>query len=166
MTHVLNGTKPSPQPLSQSATAESSGAGVRNHAHERAGSALIMVVVTLVMMVLLGTAYIQIARVDRRSTRQLTDINVLDTVRDAVFARISETLKADVVGSTGVLFDAAEHIETYDYPHTNNNVGHTVFSVLNNADFVKQAAGGQFDDPWLASNWLMVVRQDVHLSMR
>ena len=75
-----------------------------------------MVIVTLVMMVLLGTAYIQIARVDRRATRQLTDINVMDTVRDAIFAKISQTLKDDVVSSSGVLFDPSEHIETYDYP--------------------------------------------------
>ena len=48
------------------------------------GSALILVVVTLVLMVLMGAAYVQIARVDRLVTAQLADSNIDEVVTSTI----------------------------------------------------------------------------------
>ncbi len=124
---------------------------------DQRGSALILVIVCLVMMVLMGTAYIQIARVDRRATVQLTAIDVTATVKDAVIAYIGQVLGEDLIKSdTNGFFAAADYLEPYDYPFTNSAVGYNVYSGNPNTvgTLLGQAKGGQFDDTWLASTVL------------
>ncbi|MEX2216402.1 MAG: hypothetical protein WD768_19985 [Phycisphaeraceae bacterium] len=121
----------------------------------RPGSALILTIVCLVMMVLLGTAYVQVARIDRRATRQLTAIDNSATVRDAVIAYIAKVLKEDVISPAGNFFDPATWQESYDYPFTNTAVTtHWAVKSGRSDSFgapLGDALGGQFDDTWLAS---------------
>ena len=137
--------------------AEAANLSLRDRATGRQGSALILVLVCLVMMVLIGTAYIQVARVDRRATAQLTGVNNLDTVRDAVIAYMAKVLKEDLLDSTGVLFNPAAYDESHDYPFTNRDASFAVTSgkpsTVGNS-LSPAAAGGRFDDTWLASTYV------------
>ncbi len=123
--------------------------------HHRPGSALILVLVCLVMMVLIGTAYIQVARVDRRATAQLTGVNNLDTVRDAVIAYMAKVLKEDIFDDAGKMFNPASFDEPYDHAWTNRNVTFQVQSRLpaTMGNVIGNAAGGQNDDTWLAATY-------------
>ena len=128
----------------------------------RPGSALILTIVCLVMMVLLGTSYVQIARIDRRATRQLTSVDNSVSVRDAVIAYVAKVLKEDVISPAGIMFDAATYSESYDYPFSNRDVSYPVVSGrpdrVGTSAFESpaphNAAGGQWDDTWLASTYL------------
>ena len=121
----------------------------------RPGSALILVLVSLVMMVLIGTAYVQVARVDRRATAQLTGVNNLDTVRDAVIAYMAKVLKEDIFDDAGLMFNPASYDENYDHAWTNRDVSFQVKSALplTLGNVIGNAAGGQNDDTWLASTY-------------
>lgn len=127
----------------------------RANALHRPGSALILVLVSLVMMVLIGTAYVQVARVDRRATAQLTGVNNLDTVRDAVIAYMAKVLKDDVFDDAGLMFNPASYDEAYDHAWTNRGVFFTATSKLpaTMGNNIGNAAGGQNDDTWLASTY-------------
>ena len=69
------------------------------------GSALILVVVTLVLMVLMGAAYVQIARVDRLVTAQISDPNI-DEVVTAIILQLKSVLKEDQWDDGDRLFNA------------------------------------------------------------
>jgi hypothetical protein len=79
---------------------------------------LILVVAVLVLMVLIGTAYIQAARNDRAATATMNNSNIGLAI-DAEIARVASLLKADVVSDTGNVLDDGESREPYDYPHKN-----------------------------------------------
>lgn len=104
----------------------------------RRGSVLILVAAVLVLLVLIGTAYIQAARLDRLSTANIND-NFIDQVLAATLSRVASALQEDVVcncaGSEHFLTNRAEaKDELYDYPYTNHN-----------------GTPGEYDDMWLAS---------------
>ncbi len=122
----------------------------------RPGSALILVLVCLVMMVLIGTAYVQVARVDRRATAQLTGINNMNTVRDAVIAYMMKVLKEDMLDDAGLFFNPASGDEFHDYPFTNRTVNFAVTSGKPSTvgqPLPQPALGGRMDDTWLASTY-------------
>jgi hypothetical protein len=103
----------------------------------RRGSVLILVAAVLVLLVLIGTAYIQAARLDRLSTANIND-NFIDQVLAATLSRVASELREDVVcncnGSEHFLTNFANaKDELYDYPYTN------------------PSARGEYDDMWLAS---------------
>lgn len=114
------------------------------------GSVILLVLVVLLLVVISGTAYLQIARLDRQATRQTTTDNI-DQAVTSVVSRIKTELKNDLVNSSGDFLRPADGIESYDYPWTNNGSSRNVTGRYGvNAG---SAAGGRFDDPWLASTF-------------
>ncbi len=114
------------------------------------GSVILLVLVVLLLVVISGTAYLQIARLDRQATRQTTTDNI-DQAVTSVVSRIKTELKNDLVNSSGDFLRPTDGIESYDYPWTNNGSSRNVTGRYGgNAG---SAAGGQFDDPWLASTF-------------
>ncbi len=127
---------------------------VRNHRH---GSAIILVVVTLVLMTILGTAYIQTARVGRRTSSTTRQSIEIDSVAEAVILQISNVLRDDLLDDNGNFFnpdspDQGGTDEPYDYPWTNTTVNAMPLSTdVNGNPFSSAPTGGQYDDTWLAS---------------
>jgi len=76
------------------------------------GSLLILVVVSLILMVIMGSAFLQIARVDRLATKELSD-NYINEVQASVINLISNILKQD-----GLEMTKDGGGESYDYPWT------------------------------------------------
>jgi|GEM_PF-3735552 len=119
------------------------------------GSVLILVVTVLVLMLLIGLAYVQTARTDRLSTAGVS--NNIDQVVNAEVARLLGKLKGDVVSSTGTFLDdyrggsnanavdSGDEREPFDYPYTANPYG-------------------QLDDAWLASSSVNSSSQWAHIS--
>ncbi len=102
----------------------------------RRGSVLILVAAVLVLLVLIGTAYIQAARLDRLATAKMND-NYIDQVLAATLSRISGELYDDVAYEDGDAIEylsPAQHDEPFDYPWTNH-----------------AGTPGENDDMWLAS---------------
>ncbi|MHB1157061.1 MAG: hypothetical protein ACYC26_09490 [Phycisphaerales bacterium] len=95
------------------------------------GSVLILVVTVLVLMLLIGIAYVQTARTDRLSTAGVE--NNIDQVVNAEVARLLTTLKDDLVdSSSGQFLNDSGSREPYDYPVTGT-------------------PWGTLDDAWLAN---------------
>src|SRR5690349_15981135 len=92
----------------------------RTDAARERGSVIVLVMVVLVLMVILGTAYIQVARLDRVASN-LPDSNNIDTVAAAQITLIMKTLSDDIVDANGkfLLDDPASRTEPYDYESTN-----------------------------------------------
>lgn len=115
------------------------------------GSLMLVVLVALVLMVLMGTAYLQMARLDRVSTAQLATNNI-DAVARATIAYIGEVLRDDVVTVGGEFFPP-DLIEPYDYPWTNSGSSFNVELIQRDGTSnVQPAAGSVNDDTWLASS--------------
>ncbi|MCC7146641.1 MAG: hypothetical protein IT443_09360 [Phycisphaeraceae bacterium] len=109
---------------------------------------MILVVVVLVLLFVVATAYLQRARLDRASVSVNTS-NQIDQVAEAAIEQIKGILKADLVDeASGNFLDPANGIEGYDYPWTNPAV---TFSVSLRGGGTGNARGGQLDDTWLAS---------------
>ena len=123
------------------------------------GSTLVFAVVCLVLMVLLGTSYLQMSRVERLALTPRNQNNI-DKVAAAAINQI-----ATVVG-TEDLFDSAGNYfiaqpaaanepgdEGYDYPGTNKDQAdpRNVFTVQPMNAAPAQAVGGHLDDSWLAN---------------
>ena len=140
-----------------------------SHPARHRGSALILVTVSLVLMAMLGTTYIQLARIDRFSSSQLSDSGHTDVIINSVIAHIQSALSDDLVDGQGRMFnprtpsdstdpsdpDAGGGDEAFDYPFTRDSNDITPVAArwqvqLYNGD-VQVAAGGEFDDTWLAS---------------
>ncbi len=128
----------------------------------RRGSALVFAVVCLVLMVLLGMSYLQMARVERLAISEVGDGNI-DTVRDSVIALIAQILNEDLTDRNGSFFNPAPPNEAgdepYDHAWTNND-----FSIAENNPAVvfmdgtsATAVGGHLDDTWLAASTLAFV---------
>lgn len=94
--HDANQRARSGWPITMHHAAINHGPARQGSAHR--GSALLLTLVCLVMMVLLGTAYVQVARVDRRATAQIVGVDNMSTVRDAVLQYIAEVLQKDIIG--------------------------------------------------------------------
>ncbi len=113
------------------------------------GSVMLMVVVVLVLLAMIGTAYLQVARLDRVATAQLTTNNI-DIVAVAVTSYISDVLKNDLLDDTQQFLFTAGEDEPYDYPWTNTSApGYDVQD--SSGGLLGTAQGGKNDDTWLAS---------------
>ena len=130
-------------------------------AASRPGSALILVLVSLVMMVLIGTAYVQVARVDRRATAMVVSVSNINAVRESVVANLTITLRDDIFDANGDFLKASVGGDSYDYPHTNQDVEFDVFSGRPDSTgqriaggIYDRSKGGQGDDMWLASTYI------------
>jgi len=115
------------------------------------GSALIMVIAVLVLMAMLGSAYIQIARVDRAAMSGSGKKHI-DEVAAAVVSQIQDVLLKDLVDDGGLFFNPNTGVagggdESYDYPWTSNNNWQVTLLNGNPAT----ARGGELDDSWLAT---------------
>ena len=135
---------------------------------KRDGSALLLVVATVVLLMLLGTSYLSLVRYHRRATAVET-ANHMDTVANATVSHIQTVLKKDVMDADGNFFNPASNTnsageetgldEYRDYPWTNPDAdpdddgtpGRVVTDVDGNP-LPNQAAGGAHDDTWLASS--------------
>src|SRR5215203_3146902 len=72
----------------------------------RGGSILIMVIAVLVLLALMGTAYISTARIDRQAAPSLNDetpAEVVDTLLPAVEEMVKNAVLTDVYTDTGGL---------------------------------------------------------------
>lgn len=110
------------------------------------GSVIILVVVVLALMTILGMAYLQVVRVDRRATAQISDRNI-DGVVAATVSYIQTVLAHDLHAGTANFHLPANQSEGYDFPWTNSNN----WTVLLSSGSTATAKGGQSDDTWLAS---------------
>ena len=88
------------------------------------GSVLILVVAVLVLMILIGTAYLQAARSDRSAARELNSNNI-GSVADACLEQVVTIIGADLFGEDADFLDSdianpdattGENDEPYDYP--------------------------------------------------
>lgn len=104
--------------------------------HQR-GSAVLLVIVSLVLMVVLGAVYLQTARVQRFPQTQQGD---LDAVIAAIIAQIQTTLKDDITNGE----------ELYDYPWTDQTSADT-WSIETFDGTSALADGNVDDDVWLAA---------------
>jgi hypothetical protein len=109
--------------------------------HRDRGSVLLFAVVVVLLLAMMGAAYMQMARLDRRATRD-TDTTV-NTNAGSIIRFIGAILAEDVLG---------QGQEPYDYPWTNPNVTFPVDSFWDPEATLGNARGGVGDDMWLASN--------------
>ncbi|MDD5063153.1 MAG: hypothetical protein PHQ35_00125 [Phycisphaerae bacterium] len=79
----------------------------------RLASALIIAVILTSLLAIIGMMFVMIARVDKMSTSAISQNKDLDSVAEAVVAKISQELVLDVPGVAGQ--------EYYDYPDANSN---------------------------------------------
>lgn len=115
--------------------------------HRQRGSVMLLTVVSLLMLAILGMAYLQTTRLDR-ATASTSTKSYIDMVSNATIAYIGEVLKNDLISTDGVVLDKAAGIEVYDYPWTNTA---QTYTVKYNDGSTATAQGGSLDDTWLAS---------------
>ncbi len=139
-----NPTRPTPLARGRSRRLERTSPLAARPASQR-GSAIILVVVALVVMLLLSIAYLQSARVQRFASIQ--NEGDIDTQIDAIVAQVQQILQSDLTdpGSTGA---TVNELELYDYPRTNQTADWTVED-YNGAS--QTAKGNDRDDVWLAA---------------
>lgn len=121
------------------------------------GSVVILVMVALVLMAMIGTSYLQVARVQRSQAGQST--GDIDTVVAAVLADIAQTISDDARDDVGNLLatattDQAQGDEPFDYPWTNvapGGANDTQVTLLTTAA-AGTVTGGHLDNNWLASS--------------
>ncbi|MAX27453.1 MAG: hypothetical protein CMJ19_23390 [Phycisphaeraceae bacterium] len=120
---------------------------IRTYRSRERGSVMLLVVVALLLISMLGMAYLQTSRLDR-ATAQTTAKSYIDVVANASMAYIGEVLKSDLITTDDVMFDRSQGIEGYDFPWTSSNHSYTVQFNDGSTD---TSSGGQLDDTWLAS---------------
>ncbi|MEM9019424.1 MAG: hypothetical protein AAGC44_02575 [Planctomycetota bacterium] len=118
---------------------------------DRQGSAVILVIVSIVLIAILGATMVQVARFERLTD---TDENI-DVVVAATLDLIAIRLGEDLVDDSGNLFNPGGTFATggrdepFDYPFTR---GQSVGFLAERIDgSTAPAWGGEFDDMWLAS---------------
>ena len=142
----------------------------RTGRHHASGTALIFVVVSLVLMTMIGTAYVNMTRVDHQATSLQLRNNSgnIDANIDTAISQIQGVLRDDLLDAAGNFFnptpfDPSDNTtivgggdETYDYPWTNTN---SDWIVTLSSGVVADGTGGrpdpakgdELDDTWLAS---------------
>lgn len=125
------------------------------------GSVLILVVVMLVLLALIGTAYMQRVRLDRTAAR-ITPASHIDEVVAATLDQLRQVLKDDLIHpATGNFLDPTpvggvdrRGVEGYDYPWTNPAERRTAHLYHGGTlATLARPLGGHLDDPWLASSY-------------
>lgn len=124
------------------------------------GSVMVLVMVALVLMAMIGTSYLQVARVQRAQAGRST--GDIDTVVEAVLVDIVQTISDDARDNAGnflatALTNQTQGDEPFDYPYTNPD---TTGGSANESQVIKLTTaasfnvyGGQLDDNWLASSF-------------
>lgn len=136
----------SPNPVrGQDQAVRTNAAGARRSTGRRRGSAVMLVVVSLVMMVLIGAAYLQSVRVQRFAIAQVKgDMNA---VIRSIINQIATTLAQDLED------DGSGKFELYDYPWTNDAADWDPEPLkFDGSSFASRPKGGTQDDAWLASS--------------
>jgi hypothetical protein len=126
-------------------------------AHQR-GTIMLLVVISMLLLSILGVAFLQVSRSDRSAVSATQSSNI-KIVAQGVVAYIGDVLKRDLVNDATptVMFDGTTD-EPYDYPWTDPTAdpdGDTIlgYKVIDQDGSVlaNQAQGGMLDDTWLAS---------------
>ena len=115
------------------------------------GSVLLLVVVSLVLMVLLGSVYMQVVNIQRQIPP--APPRNIDQVLQSVENLLLQTILDDLRDNNGNYFnqstasaDAGD--EPYDFPYTNHNYTTTYLDPYTGNSHTP--AGGRLDDRWLA----------------
>ncbi len=126
-------------------------------APRRHGSALVLAVAVLVIIAMMGVAYIQVARVDRRTTGQSSQY-----LRDDIVTQIAWALQGDLLNANQTFLDpdatgnslTGGGDEPYDFPWTNTATSGwwIVPNPIDPTAAPLTPVGGPGDDSWLASN--------------
>ncbi len=106
------------------------------------GSTMLMVVVILFMLAIMGTAYLQYARIQRFAAGSAD--GDIDTVIKAAVAQIKGQLNTDITYSPD--------FAPYDYPWTNQTLPTTPRKATKFDGTQVDVPGGKLDDYWLASS--------------
>ncbi|MBW8036284.1 MAG: hypothetical protein FVQ79_11800 [Planctomycetes bacterium] len=85
-------------------------------ARVRQGSALVMVIVLTVLLSLIGTLFMMMARIDEMSTSSIKADAELKAAVEAVVDRINEVLVEDVFGNGSSWLNGSGASEAWDYP--------------------------------------------------
>lgn len=131
-------------------------AGTRRCNVRGRGSAVILVIVSIVLMAILGATFVQVARFERVTPGG----EHIDIAIDSVLNEVAIVLAQDLYADNGDFFNPellnptpgttnGGGDEPYDYPWTNGAVAQWPVVFLNSNPGV--AEGGVGDDPWLAS---------------
>ncbi len=112
----------------------------------RRGSLLILTVVVLVLMAIMGAAYMQVARTDRLATRR-SEISNLDLVINGIIAELKKQLAEDLFKPSPDTSDDANDT-MYDYPWTNSAGSWSVAPFSGPNQIAKGKLG---DDTYLAA---------------
>lgn len=125
------------------------------HLMRQRGSLLLLVVVALVLMVVLGATYIQMAQLDRVATHALATNR--EDIQEAIIEKIARVLRDDLFNPDKDLHDQTTD-EPYDYPLTSTTMGEgdlvNVVIALPEENYPRRdakTAGGHRDDMHLAS---------------
>ncbi|XAM01464.1 hypothetical protein OT109_08715 [Phycisphaeraceae bacterium D3-23] len=121
------------------------------------GSAIILVVVSIVLMAILGATFVQVARFERVATGG----EHIDIAINSVLNEVAAVLTKDLIDDNGNFFNhtgsdfaGGGGDEPFDFPWTNASVSQREVTYLNSVnDF---AQGGLFDDPWLSATTLEI----------
>jgi len=124
----------------------------RKHYAQRRGSAIILVIVSIVLMAILGATMVQVARFERIAKSE----EHIDVVVDAVIDLIAVQMANDILDDNGFVFNPDASVggggdEPYDFGWTwpDNSYGLTAEHIDGTTVSV---IGGKYDDRWLASN--------------
>lgn len=82
----------------------------------RRGSALVMAIVTTMLLFIIGIAFMIRGQMQRTTLSSYDDQDTLGIAVDVVVDEINDTLVADLLGGNGVLLDADDGDEYWDYP--------------------------------------------------
>jgi hypothetical protein len=118
---------------------------------DRRGSAIILVVVSIVLMAILGATFVQITRFERIDTGG----EHIDIAINSVLNEVAVVLAQDLYDDNGNFFNHTGSAgtdgggdEPFDYPWTDSTVAQRPVVFVNGNPGT--AEGGVYDDPWLA----------------
>ena len=129
---------------------------LRASSRSRRGSVLLLVVAVLVLMAILGTSYLQVARVQRLGIQEFE--GDIDAVMNSVLIRIENQLRDDLLDEDARLFNQGAgpndsgYDEPYDFAWTNFAAAGTRSVERKLTAGTVTPAGGRHDDFWLASS--------------
>ncbi len=123
---------------------------------DRRGSAIILVIVSIVLMAILGATFVQITRFERIDTGG----EHIDIAINSVLNEVAVVLAQDLYDDNGNFFNHAGSAgtdgggdEPFDYAWTDSTVAQRPVVFVDGSAGVAQ--GGVYDDPWLAEAFAM-----------
>ncbi|MEM6553493.1 MAG: hypothetical protein AAF750_15360 [Planctomycetota bacterium] len=129
------------------------------------GSAIILVIISVILLALLGATYLQITRFERLAAPEQGNIEL---VLQSIITKAATTLGEDIVINGDEAFDSRGSIanpdaviEPYDYPWT---VGMTTTLTSEPTGNPVLAAIDDLDDKWMATTFVSVALEWEHIS--